>query len=135
ADFPLVIWLVPSDPIRTQTLHALRTPGELLHEDMRSLFGAVNVLDIEQALSVQPATLDTAPTILVATMQSFKRDEAEGLRVNRQNGSLMAHFTDVPVELRGEQSLVDVIRLRHPFVVVDEAHNQGKPLAMETLVK
>lgn len=135
ADFPLVVWLVPSDPIRTQTLHALKTPGELLHEDMRSLFGATNVLDIDQALSVQPAALDTAPTILVATMQSFKRDGVEGLRVNRQNGSLMAHFTDVPAELRGEQSLVDVIRLRHPFVVVDEAHNQGTPLAVETLVK
>lgn len=134
-DFPLVVWLVPSDPIREQTLHALRTPGELLHEDMRSLFGAVNVLDIDQALSVQPATLDTAPTILVATMQSFKRDGAEGLRVNRQNGSLMAHFANVPEGLRGEQSLVDVIRLRHPFIVVDEAHNQGTPLAVETLVR
>lgn len=137
-DHPLVIWLVPSDPIREQTLYALKTSGELLHEDMRSLFGAVNVLNVDEALSVQPATLDTAPTIIVATMQSFKRDErdvAEVLRVNRQNGGLMAHFTDVPEKLRGEQSLVDVIRLRHPFVVVDEAHNQGSPLAVETLVK
>ena len=68
-------------------------------------------------------------------MQSFKRDErdvTEVLRVNRQNGGLMAHFTDVAGSQRGEQSLVDVIRLRHPFVVVDEAHNQGTPLAVET---
>ncbi|MGQ4660409.1 DEAD/DEAH box helicase family protein [Lysobacter sp. F6437] len=135
ADFPLVIWLVPSDPIREQTLHGLTTPGELLYEDMRSLFGAVNVLNIDQALSVQPATLDTATTILVATMQSFKREGSEGLRVNRQNGSLMAHFTDTPEQVRGDQSLVDVIRLRHPFIVVDEAHSQGAPLAMDTLVK
>lgn len=138
ADHPLVLWLVPTDPIREQTLFALRTPGELLHEDMRSLFGAVNVLTIDDALSVQPATLDIAPTIIVATMQSFKRDEravADALRVNRQNGGLMAHFIDVPPQLRGEQSLVDVIRLRHPFVVVDEAHNQGTPLAVDTLVK
>lgn len=138
SDFPLVIWLVPSDPIREQTLFALKTPGELLHEDMRSLFGAVNVLSVDEALSVQPATLETAPTIVVATMQSFKRDErdvAEVLRVNRQNGSLMSHFTNVPENLRGDQSLVDVIRLRHPFIVVDEAHNQGTPLAVETLVK
>lgn len=137
-DYPLVVWLVPSDPIRAQTLHALKTPGELLHEDMRSLFGAANVLTVDEALSVQPATLDTAPTIVVATMQAFKRDERgpeEALRVNRQNGGLMAHFTEVPESLRGERSLVDVIRLRHPFVVVDEAHNQGTPLAVETLLK
>lgn len=132
-DHPLVIWLVPSDPIREQTLRALSTPGELLHEDMRSLFGAVNVLRIGQALSVQPATLDTAPTIVVATMQSFKREGAEGLRVNRQNGALMAHFNDIPESLRGQHSLADAIRLRHPFVIVDEAHNQGTPLAVDTL--
>lgn len=138
ADQPLVIWLVPSDPIREQTLHALKTPGDLLHEDMRSLFGAANVLTVDEALAVQPATLDTAPTIVVATMQSFKRDERgtnEVLRVNRQNGGLMAHFTELPEHLRGERSLVDVIRMRHPFVVVDEAHNQGTPLAVETLLR
>ena len=134
-DTPLVVWLVPSDPIREQTLHALKTPGELLHEDMRSLFGAVNVLTVDEALVVQPATLDTAPTILVATMQSFKREGAEGLRVNRQNGNLMPHFTAVPEQLRGEQSLVDAIRLRHPFLIVDEAHNQGSPLAVDTLAR
>lgn len=137
-DVPLVIWLVPSEPIRMQTLQGLRRPGDALHEDLRSLFGAVNVLTVDEALSVQPATLDTAPTIIVATMQSFKRDEREvdgTLRVSRQNGSLMAHFSEVPQDLRGAQSLVDVIRLRHPFVIVDEAHNQGTPLAVDTLTK
>ena len=47
SDYSLVIWLVPSKPIRLQTLYALKTPGELLHDDMRELFGAVNVLDID----------------------------------------------------------------------------------------
>lgn len=131
----LVIWLVPSDPIRSQTLYALKTPGELLHEDMRSLFGAVHVLDIGEALSMQPATLDTGNTIIVATMQSFKRDTADGLRVYRQNGALMPHFLGVSENQRGDHSLVDVIRLRRPFIVVDEAHNQGTPLAVDTLLR
>ena len=134
SDYNLVIWLVPSKPIRLQTLYALKTAGELLHNDMRELFGAVNVLDIDEALSLQPSTLNTANTIIVATMQSFKRDEPEGLRVCRQNGALMPHFNNVPECLRGEHSLVDVIRLRHPFVIVDEAHNQGNPLAVDTLL-
>ncbi|MBK9625417.1 MAG: DEAD/DEAH box helicase family protein [Rhodocyclaceae bacterium] len=131
----LVIWLVPSDPIRNQTLYALKTPGELLHEDMRSLFGSVNVLDIGEALSMQPATLDTGNTIVVATMQSFKRDTDDGLRVYRQNGGLMPHFLGVSDNQRGDHSLVDVIRLRRPFIVVDEAHNQGQPLAVATLLR
>lgn len=131
----LVLWLVPSDAIREQTLYTLKTPGELLHGEMRDLFGKVEVLDIAGALSIQPATLNTANTIIVATMQSFKRDTPDGLRVYRQNGSLMPHFEGFPKEIRGEGSLVDVIRNRRPFVIVDEAHNQGTGLAVETLVK
>ncbi|HMM44538.1 MAG TPA: DEAD/DEAH box helicase family protein [Candidatus Macondimonas sp.] len=128
----LVLWLVPSEPIREQTLRALKTPGELLHQDMRDLFGAVHVLDIDAALAVQPATLDTGNTIIVATMQSFKRDSADGLRVYRQNGALMAHFDSAAP---GEHSLAEVIRRRRPFVIVDEAHNQGTPLAVDTLAR
>ena len=134
-DHLLVLWLVPSDAIREQTLYVLKTPGELLHQEMRDLFGAVNVLDINEALYLQPATLNTGNTIIVSTMQSFKRDTADGLRVYRQNGSLMPHFEGVSPEIRGEGSLVDVIRLRRPFIIVDEAHNQGSPLAVDTLLK
>lgn len=129
----LVLWLVPSDPIREQTLYALKTQDELLYQDMRDLFGAVNVLDINEALYMQPATLNTGNTIIVATMQSFKRDTADGLRVYRQNGALMSHFEDVSPEQKGDHSLVDVIRLRRPYIIVDEAHNQGTLLAVDTL--
>lgn len=129
----LTLWLVPSEPIRAQTLRAMSTPGEMLFEDTRALFGAVNVIGIDEALAVQPATLETAHTILVATMQAFKQGDAASYRVYRQNGALMPHFVGVPKALVGEHSLVDVIRLRRPFVVVDEAHNQGTPLAGETL--
>ncbi len=135
AEATLVLWLVPSDAIREQTLYVLKTPGELLHQEMRDLFGKVEVLNIDEALAVQPSTLNTANTIIVSTMQSFKRDTADGLRVYRQNGALMPHFDNVPKEVRGEGSLVDVIRLRRPFVIVDEAHNQGSPLAVDTLLR
>lgn len=135
ANQSLILWLVPSDAIREQTLYVLKTPGEILHQAMRDLFGAVNVLDITEALAIQPSTLNTANTIIVSTMQSFKRETADGLRVYRQNGALMPHFEGMSPEIRGEGSLVDVIRLRRPFIIVDEAHNQGSPLAVDTLLK
>lgn len=131
----LVLWLVPSEPIREQTLYALRTEGELLHQDMCDLFGAVNVLDIDDALYMQPATLNSGNTIIVATMQSFKRDTDDGLRVYRQNGALLPHFDGPFSDKKGDCSLLDVIRLRRPFVIVDEAHNQGTSLAVDTLVR
>lgn len=134
-DTSLVLWLVPSEAIREQTLYVLKTPGEILHDQMREIFGKVNVLDINEALYVQPSTLSTANTIIVSTMQSFKRDTADGLRVYRQNGSLMSHFGGKTADGKGECSLLDVIRLHRPFVIVDEAHNQGTALAIDTLVR
>lgn len=133
--YSLILWLVPSEPIRDQTLRGLRNPGELLHGDMRDLFGHVNVLDLQEALSIQPSMLNSANMVVVATMQSFKREDTGDLRVFRQNGALLTHFDGLSEAQRGDQSLVDVIRLHRPFVVVDEAHNQGSPLAVETIVR
>ena len=48
----------------------------------------------------------------------------------------MEHFEGMTEPaLMGNGSLVDVLRMRHPFVIVDEAHNQGTLLAFETLAR
>lgn len=131
-DNTLTIWLVPTDPIRAQTLKALRTPGELLHDELRALLGDVAVLDLDEALSVSPAVLDSHDTIIVATMQAFKQADTERLSVYKPNGALMDHFRGV--EGSG-WSLVEALALRRPFIVVDEAHNQGTALAFDTLAR
>lgn len=131
-DHSLTIWLVPTDAIRMQTLRALRTPGELLHDELRALLGEVVVLDIDEALSVSPAVLDSHDTILVATMQAFKQADTDRLAVYKPNGALMAHFRGVD---NPDWSLASALALRRPFVIVDEAHNQGTPLAFDTLAR
>lgn len=128
----LTLWLVPSDPIREQTLGAMRTPGSLLHDDLREMFGQVNVLDIEEALVVQPSTLNDGHTIIVTTMQAFK-SSADELRVYRSSGDLMAHFSGTGLRNETKYSLAAVIRSRRPLIIVDEAHNQGTVLALSTL--
>lgn len=131
----LTLWLVPTEAILTQTLRALGTPGEMLHSDLCELFGVgrFEVMDLDQAKRIQPATLDTAHVIVVTTMQSFKAGDREKRVVYRTSGDLMPHFRGRDVEEAGEKSFFDVIRLRRPFVVVDEAHNQGTPLATDTV--
>lgn len=128
----LTLWLVPTDAIRSQTLRVLRTPGELLHDELRTLFGDVAVLDIDEALSVSPAVLDSHDTVIVATMQAFKQADTERLAVYRPNGYLMDHFRGID---GSGWSLAEAIALRRPFVVVDEAHNQGTSLAFDTLAR
>jgi type III restriction enzyme len=67
----LTLWLVPSDPIRTQTLRALREPGQLLHDELRTVLGDFAVLDIDEALSTPPSEFDAQDTVIFDTMQEF----------------------------------------------------------------
>jgi type III restriction enzyme len=89
------------------------------------------------------ALLDSHTVIVVATMQAFRRRDMSSLNVYKNNGELMSHFENLPAELlelverepegHFNQSLVNVFRVRRPFVVVDEAHNARQHLSFETL--
>ncbi len=132
----LTLWLVPTEPIREQTLKALRDPSSILRQAVTTALGEVTVLDIEETLRMTPHLLNGSNVIIVATMQAFKQEETDRLSVYKQNGNLMDHFEGITDHAaRGNGSLMDVLRMRHPFVIVDEAHNQGTHLAFETLAR
>jgi type III restriction enzyme len=142
-DHSVVLWLVPSKPIREQTLKALRDPGHPYHAALREA-GAVNVLDLDEAKGMTPATLDTATVVIVATRQAFQVEDEDNRKVYESSGALMAHFQRLAPEQRAglladgdsvPYSLANVLRLRRPFVIVDEAHNSRTPLAFDTLAK
>ena len=134
--FSLTLWLVPSEPIREQTLKALRDKTTILCRSVATALGDFTVLEIDEAIRVTPHVLNGSNTIIVATMQAFKQEDTGRLSVYKENGYLMEHFDSLTnTALKGNGSLVDVLRLRHPFVIVDEAHNQGTPLAFDTLAR
>ncbi|MGP1664470.1 MAG: DEAD/DEAH box helicase family protein, partial [Rhodanobacter sp.] len=60
----VILWLVPSDAIREQTLKALRQVDHPYHHALREA-GAVTVLDLDEAKSVTRATLDTSTVVIV----------------------------------------------------------------------
>jgi len=143
----VILWLVPSKPIREQTLRALRNRQHPYHTALREA-GPITVLDLEEAKSVTRATLDTSTTIIVATRQAFQVEEEECRKVYQSSGALMHHFDNLSPTQRdgllteGEgteritpYSLANVLRLRRPFVVVDEAHNNRTELAFDMLAR
>ncbi len=135
-DHSVTLWLVPSDPIREQTLKALRDSTNLLHQTVFSALGDVSVLTIDEALRVRPHVLRGSNVIIVSTMQAFKQADIDRLSVYKQNTDMQAHLEGQSDKaVIGNYSLVDVLRLHHPFIVVDEAHNQGTELAFETLAR
>lgn len=84
----VILWLVPSKPIREQTIKALRNPAHPYHAALREA-GPVTVLDLEEAKSVTRATLDSSTTIIVATRQAFQVEEEECRKVYQSSGALM----------------------------------------------
>ncbi|MBZ0094173.1 MAG: DEAD/DEAH box helicase family protein [Sulfuricella sp.] len=143
----VILWLVPSKPIREQTLRALRDRQHPYHTALREA-GTITVLDLEDAKSVTRATLDTSTTIIVATRQAFQVEEEECRKVYQSSGALMHHFDNLSPTQRDELltegegsdritpcSLANVLRLRRPFVVVDEAHNNRTELAFDMLAR
>jgi type III restriction enzyme len=143
----VILWLVPSKPIREQTLRALRDRLHPYHTALREA-GPITVMDLEEAKSVTRATFDTSTTIIVATRQAFQVEEEECRKVYQSSGALMHHFDNLSPTQREELltegegsdrttpcSLANVLRLRRPFVVVDEAHNSRTELAFDMLAR
>lgn len=146
-EYSVILWLVPSKPIREQTLRALRDRQHPYHTALREV-GPITVMDLEEAKSVTRATLDTSTTIIVATRQAFQVEEEECRKVYQSSGALMHHFDNLSPTQRDElltegegtdritpYSLANVLRLRRPFVVVDEAHNNRTELAFDMLAR
>lgn len=145
AERSLVLWLVPSNAIREQTLKALRDRQHPYRRALDSLLGNVTVMDVSEALYISRPTLDTASAVIVSTIQAFRVEDTEGRKVYEPSGALMDHFSGFdPQALAGleryehgpvKTSLANVLRLRKPIVIVDEAHNARTQLSFDTLAR
>lgn len=138
-DHPLVLWLVPSDAICKQTLGAMRDRKNPLRQVLEEELGSVEILDGDQALNLTPSALGSGAVIIVATIQSFRVEDTEIRKVYGNSGQLMGHFDHIPLEVKNlfpegfPHSLANVLRLRRPLVIVDEAQNARSPLSMQVL--
>jgi type III restriction enzyme len=144
SEYSVILWLVPSKAIREQTLRALKNREHPYYSALKDA-GAMTVLDLSEAKSLTRATLETSTVVIVSTVQAFRREDTEGLKVYESNGALMQHFANLTLQQRDNLlqdeagttpcSLANVLRLRRPFIVVDEAHNNRTPLSFDTLAK
>jgi type III restriction enzyme len=145
-DRVVCLWLVPSNAIREQTLRRLRTPGDPYRDALTSRFdGPVTVMDLAEALYSQRGTLDGETVVIVSTLAALRVTDTEGRKIYEPSGALEHHFDGLAPELltglerredgRPVESLANVLRLRRPVIVMDEAHNARTPLSFETLAR
>ncbi len=146
-EFPIVLWLVPTNTIRTQTLETLKKPGNPNYETLHAAFdGKVRVLDIADFPQLTPADLQTSACVIVGTMQTLRVTNTDGRKVYAHNENLEPHFSSIPPTAPGLErieegdakgqikfSLRNLLAWHRPLVIVDEAHNNTSPLSLEVL--
>ncbi len=143
-DKGLVIWFVPSDAIRSQTLDSLRNRNHPYRAALDQKFNnAVKVFNLSEAKSIKKDDLADNLCIVVVTLSAFRRTDKEWLKVFQDNGALMSHFerlktTDLDFldkDSEGEiiYSLANIIKLYNPLVIVDEGHNIQTGLSFKML--
>ncbi len=143
ADRAVVLWLVPSNTILDQTADALRDPRHPYRRALELACGAVEVVTIEEALRLSHATVEGQTVVIVSTIQSFRVEDTTGRKVYDQNGAFAEHLLNIPLgrladllpgaDGKPKPSLVNMLRLRRPIVIVDEAHNARTDLSFSTL--
>jgi len=141
----VILWLVPSKAIRDQTLAGLRRLDHPYHSALREA-GPVTVIDLDEAKALTRSMLETSTVVIVATRQAFQVGNEEIRKVYESSGALMHLFEHLTTEQKADllkdadgitvpYSLANALRLRRPFIIVDEAHNSRTELAFDTLAK
>jgi type III restriction enzyme len=143
ADRAVVLWLVPSNTILQQTAEALRDQRHDYRRALEMACGTVEVVTIEEALRLSRATVEGQTVVIVSTIQCFRVEDTTGRKVYDQNGGFAEHLLNVPADRladllpgadgKPKPSLVNMLRLRRPIVMVDEAHNARTDLSFSTL--
>lgn len=140
-DYPLVLWMVPTTQIKTQTLEALRNIKHPYRRELESAFpGKVRIFDLQDFLSVQPHDITQGMSVLVGTFATAKVAEEENRLMYQDHEDMQRHFegltsTDgLTMHKDGERpnySFDNVLRMHRPLIITDEAHNANTQLSYE----
>ncbi len=143
-DTPTVLWFVPSDAIRRQTVKMLNDPEHPCRNALNESFGMMTqVCDIADFANLRPQDFTDHACVIVSTAQMFRVSETAKTphrkmskatrKIYATQEALEPHFTkflppEPPPQLeRDEQgqtilSFANLLFLLRPAVILDEAH-------------
>ncbi len=142
-DFPVVLWLVPTNTIRLQTAEALKNPKHPYRQVLDEAFeGRVRVFDIGDFTQLTPHDMRSNLCVVVGTIQALRQSKTDKYHVYRHHEMLEPHFSSVSPNAPGLErnddgpwkgdikfSFANLMHLHRPLVIMDEAHKAGSDLS------
>lgn len=142
-EYPLTLWLVPTNIIKTQTLETLKNPDHANYQVLEKAFdGKFRVFDIADFRNIRQQDINDSACIIVSTFASLRVDNTEGRKAYDHDENLEPHFSKIPSNAEGMEksedgkikfSFANLLNWHRPVVIVDEAHNAKTDLSVEVL--
>ena len=142
-DYPVVLWMVPTNTIRVQTAEALKKPSHPYRAALDAAYdGRVSVFDMAEIGQIRPQDLTERVTVIVTTIQSLRTSNTAGRKAYAHSENYEPHFAHIPATTPGLEcaedgslkfSFVNLMAFHRPLVIVDEAHKAGTNLSFEML--
>lgn len=137
----IIVWLVPSETILTQTYKNLSDASHAYNKKIRADFGNVEIYTKEKLLAGEnfsPSEVENQLSILVLSYDSFRKKSKEFYKVFQENERLenfSAEFAENENFLSDAEknSLINVIRHYNPILIIDESHHAKTNLSLEML--
>ena len=140
-DYPIVLWLVPSNTIRLQTVEALKNARHPYRQTLDEAFsGRVRVFDITDFTHIRPHDIRNHCCVVVGTIQTLRVSNTEGRKVYAHNEEMEPHFSAMSGTAPGLEKLengkvkfsfANLLHVHQPLMIVDEAHNAVTGLTRE----
>ncbi len=156
-DYPVVLWLVPTNTIREQTLEALKTVGHPYRQALENEFGLdrLRVFDVGEVTQIRRQDIGRKTLVIVGTLAALRVEDTSGRKVYAYHEDFEAHFVgatdpenklerinEKDVQENGlriedigkiKASFANLLALHQPLVIMDEAHNARTKLTFDTL--
>ena len=156
-DYPVVLWLVPTNTIREQTLEALKTVGHPYRQALENEFGLdrLRVFDVGEVTQIRRQDIGRKTLVIVGTLAALRVEDTSGRKVYVHHEDFEPHFAGITdPEYRLERisekdlqenglrredigkikaSFANLLALHQPLVIMDEAHNARTKLTFDTL--
>ena len=140
-EYPLVLWLVPTTQIKSQTLEALRDSQHPYRQELDQIFkGKIAIFDVSDVEHIRPPDIGTKVCIVISTVASLRVENITGRLIYTNNEAFEPHFVGKTRNLdyftnvengNAVYSFANVLALHRPLIITDEAHNVNTPLSYE----